>query len=321
MANKNDLFDFDETTATNNDNVQGANIAENCAPSGINNAIRGLASIVKRAVGAQGAAIPSAATTAIGAAGTALYATITGSTAITSFGSVAAGTFRIIEFTGSLILTHNATSLKLPSGANIVTQAGDVAFLVSLGSGNWKCLKYARAAGLPAQELLSVQSASNSATIDFVLTPWLAQFRAFKVTFTDVVPATDGAAFVVRTSTDGGSTFASVAGDYHWGASVVSGGGTGTDAGSTGNSSIQLTSDIGNAAGEGASGELVIYNPAGNSVQKQVRFDLGAINSSGTFNRFMGGGVRKATADVDAIRFILSTGNIASGAFALYGTR
>ena len=32
MANKNDLFDFDEITAVNNDNVQGANIAENCAP-------------------------------------------------------------------------------------------------------------------------------------------------------------------------------------------------------------------------------------------------------------------------------------------------
>jgi hypothetical protein len=76
MANKNDLFDFDEITALNNDNIQGANIAENCAPSGINNAIRGLASIVKRAIGSQGSAIASAATTAIGAPGTALYTTI-----------------------------------------------------------------------------------------------------------------------------------------------------------------------------------------------------------------------------------------------------
>lgn len=132
MANKNDLFDFDETTAANNDNVQGANIAENCAPSGINNAIRGLASIVKRAVGSQGSAIPSAATTPIGAAGTALYATITGTTAITSFGSVGAGTFRVVEFTGALTLTHNATSLRLPGSANIATAAGDVGFFVSL---------------------------------------------------------------------------------------------------------------------------------------------------------------------------------------------
>jgi hypothetical protein len=147
MVDKNDLFDFDETTALNNDNVQGANIAENCAPSGINNAIRGLASIVKRALGSRGSAIASAATTAIGAPGTALYTTITGTTAITSFGTVAAGTFRIIEFTGSLTLTHNAASLKLPGSANIATAAGDVGFFLSLGAGSWKCLHFSRADG------------------------------------------------------------------------------------------------------------------------------------------------------------------------------
>jgi len=116
---------------------------------GINNAIRALASIVKRAMGSQGAAIPSAATTAIGGAGTALYTTITGSATITSFGTVAAGTFRIIEFAGTLTLAHNATSLKLPGSANIVTQAGDVAFMISLGSGDWKCLSYIRANATP----------------------------------------------------------------------------------------------------------------------------------------------------------------------------
>lgn len=115
--------------------------------SGINNAIRGLAAIVKRAIGSQGSAIASAATTAIGAAGTALYTTITGMTPITSFGSVGAGTLRIVEFTGVLALTHNATSLKLPGSANITTATGDVGFFLSLGSGNWKCLHYSKADG------------------------------------------------------------------------------------------------------------------------------------------------------------------------------
>jgi hypothetical protein len=115
--------------------------------TGINNAIRGLAAIVKRAIGSQGSAIASAATTAIGAAGTALYTTITGTTPITSFGSVGAGTYRIVEFTGALTLTHNATSLKLPGSANITTAAGDVGYFVSLGSGNWKCLHYSKADG------------------------------------------------------------------------------------------------------------------------------------------------------------------------------
>src|SRR3546814_775979 len=117
--------------------------------SGINNAIRGLASIVKRAIGSQGSAIASATTTPIGAPGTALYTTITGTIAITSFGMVGAGTFRIIEFADVLTLTHNATSLKLPGSANITTAAGDIAFMISLGSGNWKCLHYSRASGAP----------------------------------------------------------------------------------------------------------------------------------------------------------------------------
>jgi hypothetical protein len=46
-----------------------------------------------------------------------------------------------------LTLTHNATSLKLPGSANILTAAGDVGFFVSLGSGNWKCLHYSRGDG------------------------------------------------------------------------------------------------------------------------------------------------------------------------------
>lgn len=164
MANKNDLFDFDETTASNNDNIQGANIAENCAPSGINNAIRGLASIVKRALGSQGSAITSSATTNIGAAGTALYTTITGTTSITSFGTVGAGTFRIVEFAGALTLTHNATSLKLPGSANIATAAGDVGYFISLGSGNWKCLHYNRASGAPVTTIGTASLIDNAVT-------------------------------------------------------------------------------------------------------------------------------------------------------------
>lgn len=160
---KDDLFDFDETTFTNNSDVAGANVAENCPPSGINNAIRALAGIIKRAVGSQGSAIASSGTTAIGAAGTALYTTVTGTTTITALGTVAAGTFRIVEFTGILTLTHNATSLKLPGSTNITTAAGDVGFFVSLGSGNWKCLTYQTQSGTVVGGFSSVTATSTTA--------------------------------------------------------------------------------------------------------------------------------------------------------------
>jgi len=91
--------------------------------------------------------IASAATVSLGSASSNLI-TVTGTTTITSFGStVPDGGSRTVTFAGSLTLTHNATSLILPTGANIVTQAGDVAVFESLGSGNWRCTSYMRASG------------------------------------------------------------------------------------------------------------------------------------------------------------------------------
>lgn len=72
---------------------------------------------------------------------------ITGTTTITSFGTVQAGTTIKVIFDGTLTLTHNATSLILPGSANIITGAGDSALLVSEGGGNWKCMFYEKQDG------------------------------------------------------------------------------------------------------------------------------------------------------------------------------
>lgn len=97
-------------------------------------------------------ALSSAATTDIGAAGS-NRVQVTGTTTITSLGSIAAGACRTVTFAGALTLTHNATSLILPGGTNIVTAAGDVAEFESLGSGNWRCTGYMRAGGDAATAL------------------------------------------------------------------------------------------------------------------------------------------------------------------------
>lgn len=92
--------------------------------------------------------IASATTTDIGAAD-GNYVDVTGTTTITGFGTVQAGTRRIVQFDDALTLTHNGTSLILPGAANITTAAGDTACFVSLGSGNWKCAWYQTASGEP----------------------------------------------------------------------------------------------------------------------------------------------------------------------------
>lgn len=72
---------------------------------------------------------------------------ISGTTTITSLGTMTSGATRRLIFQGALTLTHNATSLILPGGANITTAAGDAAEFVSLGSGNWKCYTFERENG------------------------------------------------------------------------------------------------------------------------------------------------------------------------------
>jgi len=92
--------------------------------------------------------VASGSTTNIGAAAS-LAVRITGTTTITAFDNVAAGIRRLGYFAGALTLTHNATSLILPGGANITTAAGDSFEAISLGSGNWKVVFYQKADGTP----------------------------------------------------------------------------------------------------------------------------------------------------------------------------
>lgn len=94
----------------------------------------------------QGGSLASAGTTDIGTM-TGNFGSVTGTTTILNLGTVAAGATRIVKFTGILTLTHHATQLILPGGANITTAAGDTAIFTSLGSGNWQCVTYEKAAG------------------------------------------------------------------------------------------------------------------------------------------------------------------------------
>jgi len=94
--------------------------------------------------------VASASTVDLGAV-VGRFVDVTGTTTITSFGTVAAGIWRVVTFAGALTLTHNATSLILPGGANITTAAGDSMVAESLGSGNWKIHIYMPAAGYPSK--------------------------------------------------------------------------------------------------------------------------------------------------------------------------
>ena len=96
---------------------------------------------------AKGADIASATTTTIWATdGNFMH--ITGTTTITSFGTAQqAGDERTIIFDGALTLTHNATTLKLPGGANITTAANDRAIVRADTTANAIVISYTKADG------------------------------------------------------------------------------------------------------------------------------------------------------------------------------
>ena len=93
----------------------------------------------------KGADVASAATLTLPDDGN--YYDITGTTTITSIATLGVGTIVGLHFDGILILTHHATDLILPTGANITTAAGDEAFFREYASGDWRCVSYTRANG------------------------------------------------------------------------------------------------------------------------------------------------------------------------------
>jgi hypothetical protein len=116
--------------------------------SNLDDNLQRLQGVVVRGLSHKGADIASATTTDLGAV-EGLFHDITGVITITGFGTVRAGIWKILKFEGALTLTHNATSLILPGGANITTAVGDMLKATSEGGGNWRVNWYTRADGKP----------------------------------------------------------------------------------------------------------------------------------------------------------------------------
>ncbi len=150
---------------------------------------------------APAATIASASTVNIGAAA-ANTVSITGTTTITAFDSIADGAVRRLVFAGALTLTHNGTSLILPGSANITTAAGDSADFLSLGSGNWRCVKYHRANGTPISAGGIAQN-SQSTAYTLVLTDankHILHPSADTTARTFTIPANSSVAFEIGTA-------------------------------------------------------------------------------------------------------------------------
>jgi hypothetical protein len=163
---------------------------------------------------------------------------------------------------------------------------------------------------------LGRQTASSSAQIDFVLPDGFTKYR---VEWEGVRPATDGSYLALRTSSNGGSSFDTGGTDYA--TTLLQSDTTGGDA-YTANSTGDLVPlsfglDNGNA-GVSCEGEVSLWAGDG-SLQATMRTNsTGVDNASGLLQTFQASSVRRTNL-ADAVRLLMSSGNISTGRFTLLG--
>ena len=118
----------------------------------------------------KGADVASATVLTLGIQGN--YFDVTGTTTITSIGTLAVGTRVTLHFDAALTLTHDGSNIILPGGASITTAAGDEATFIEYATGQWRCTSYTKASGLPIVGLLpspDFTSSEQTVTLDTVL--------------------------------------------------------------------------------------------------------------------------------------------------------
>jgi hypothetical protein len=108
----------------------------------------------------RGSTLPAIAPTVNLGLATGNFVHISGTTPITSFGTVSAGARFIVCFDDAVVVTYNATTLIIPGAANITTTAGDCMMLISEGAGSWRVVGYFPGTGLPVGTVTAVTASS-----------------------------------------------------------------------------------------------------------------------------------------------------------------
>ena len=171
----------------------------------------------------------------------------------------------------------------------------------------------------PGLVFISSQTASASATIDFT-SGISATYDQYRVSITDVTPATDNVEIWLRVSQS--ASFLSGASDYGHSRIQNSTGGTPGGFGSAGDAKIVIANALGNGSGKTFSGEVQFFLPTGTARFKQFMWQVTLASALTTVINNSGAGcLILNTSAIDGIRFLMSSGNISTGTFALYGVR
>lgn len=221
-----------------------------------------------------------------------------------------------------------ATAYALIAGGT--TGAGALQSIASVGTSG-QVLKSNGAGALPTFQneagafvLIQTQTASASAAVDFISGLNDTSYDSFLIRLDSVKAATDDVGLVMRVGTGGGPTYQTSG--YHYVLDRVrAGSATPAITQSTTGTYLTLTetggtTGLGNAAGEKFTGEIVFADPESSDFcEFSYRGQYGlALGESGSV---VGGGRYNTAGAITAIRFLMTSGNIASGRFSLYGLK
>lgn len=180
------------------------------------------------------------------------------------------------------------------------------------------------AAPVSGAQLLDEETASNSASIG--LTGISSSYKSHFIYVTNLVPATDDTNLYMRISTDGGSNYKSGVADYAWTSKGVTPAGTdvfsddASDAQIVMNYTGSTSGRLGNAAGEHASFLVWLPGSALAGLKQHLKWEGTLWCSAGsglTATRGTGGYLTAGA--INAVQFLMSSGNISSGTFQLWG--
>lgn len=170
--------------------------------------------------------------------------------------------------------------------------------------------------------LLATATASASASIDFV-SSIDSTYDIYEVHIISAIPATDNTEMILRSSSDGGSTFDSGASAYTTHIIAGTNGQAVQNSGGDTNSILLTNSgqNVGNAAGESINGIIRLYAPSNTALFTQFGINMNWLTADTDSGVTIGSGSREEAAIVNGLQLKMLVGDIISGEFKLYGVK
>jgi uncharacterized cupin superfamily protein len=192
-------------------------------------------------------------------------------------------------------------------GTSTITWAADGTPSVTSNTGAWV--------------LIEAQAASTSSTIDFDAS-LDSTYDAYMIVVTSARPATDGTTLQLRTGTGGGPTYDTSTYQYRFDGGTADGSAANSESESTSAAAIILGLATGNAAHEGVNATIWFNDPDSSAVLTQFGFKAFGVNASTQAWSAEGNGAHGTSAEtITGIRLMMTSGNITSGEFVLYGLK